>query len=249
MSTAVASSAVEAPPAAVSSVKPVESKLKPGLADILLRSRLTILDILDARGYDVTKYRNIAPSQILTLAEANPRALDIFVPRKTDLAEGQAPAPCDRAVVAHFLTGNIKGKLGGTFRTDIYTPEDLTGNSPITKADDLIIVINEPYNDAFDKTSMEMWQQDKTRMVFFHIKSLVVNPARHVLVPPHRKLTAEEATAAMQRLHVTSKLQLPTIKHFDIQSRVLGLVPGDVVEILRPSPTAGISRVLRVCTA
>ena len=58
------------------------SNLEPGIADILLRSRQTILDILDDRGYDTTPYRNIAPSQILTLAEGTSRALDIVVKKK-----------------------------------------------------------------------------------------------------------------------------------------------------------------------
>lgn len=233
--------------AAGSSAPVAVSNLEPGMADIILRSRQTILDILETRGYDTTVYRNIAPAQILTLAETNPRALDIFVPKRTD-----SDAPCERAVVAHFLNDRILQKARqGAFRREIYdVPADPTGANKINReTDDLIIVVNEPYNDAFDKVGLEMWQQEKARMVFFHIKSLVVNPARHVLVPPHRKLTAEETRVALEKLHVTSKLQLPTIKHFDIQARVLGLVPGDVVEILRPSPTAGTSRVLRVCTA
>jgi len=78
---------------------------------------------------------------------------------------------------------------------------------------------------------------------------VVVHPGRHVLVPPHRKLTPEEAKEEMERFHLTVKSQLPLIKHHDIQSRVLGLVPGDVVEVLRPSPTSGVSRVLRICAA
>jgi DNA-directed RNA polymerase subunit H (RpoH/RPB5) len=224
--------------------KEVKTNLEPGIADILLRSRKTILDILEARGYDVSAYRNIVPSQILTLAESNSRALDIFVPKKED-----SKAPCDRAVVVHLLNDRIKNRLG-TFRRDLYdVPADPTGANKIEKADDVIVLVNEPYSDDFDKTSLYMWQQEKARIVFFHIKSVVVNPADHVLVPRHRKLTAEEAKAEMDRLHVTTKLQLPTIKHFDIQSRVLGLVPGDIVEIMRPSPTAGVARVLRACTA
>jgi DNA-directed RNA polymerase subunit H (RpoH/RPB5) len=222
-----------------------KSNLEPGIADIILRSRKTILDILEDRGYDVTKYRNIVPSQILTLAEGNSRALDIFVPKR----EG-SNAPCERAVIVHILNDRIRNRLG-TWRRDLYdVPADPTGANKITKSDDVIVLLNEPYSEDFDKASLEMWQQpEKARIVFFHIKSVVVNPARHVLVPRHRKLTAEEAKAEMERLHVTSKLQLPTIKHFDIQSRVLGLVPGDIVEILRPSPTAGVARVLRACTA
>ena len=224
--------------------KEVKSNLEPGIADILLRSRKTILDILETRGYNVTAYRNIVPSQILTLAESNSRALDIFVPKQEE-----SKAPCDRAVVVHLLNDRIRNRLG-TWLRDLYkVPADPTGDVKIEKKDDVIVLLNEPYSEDFDKASLDIWQQEKARVVFFHIKSVVVNPSRHVLVPRHRKLTAEEAKMEMDRLHVTSKLQLPTIKHFDIQSRVLGLVPGDIVEILRPSPTAGIARVLRACTA
>jgi DNA-directed RNA polymerase subunit H (RpoH/RPB5) len=73
--------------------------------------------------------------------------------------------------------------------------------------------------------------------------------SRHILVPPHRKLTVEEAKEAIAKLRLTQKSQLPLIKHHDMQSRILGLVPGDIVEVLRPSPTSGVNRVLRICAA
>lgn len=223
----------------------VKSNLDPAVADILLRSRKTILDMLEDRGYDTTIYQNIAPEQILQLAEGNPaRALDIFVPKR----EG-SDAPCVRAVVVYAIYDRIRGKLE-TFTRDIYAiSPDSSKTSMINKSDDLIVIFNEPDGDPFYKSSMQMWQQHKARVTFFHIKSLVVNISKHVLVPPHRKLTAEETTEAMRRLHITSKTQLPLIKHADPQARYLGLVPGDMVEILRPSPTAGEARVLRVCAA
>jgi DNA-directed RNA polymerase subunit H (RpoH/RPB5) len=211
--------------------------LEPGIADILLRSRQTILDILEDRGYDTTIYRNIAPEQILALAEGSPRALDIVVPKRADSA-----SPCDRAVVIYMLQNSIRLKLG-TFTRDIYESD-----TP-TKDDDVIVILNEPYNEAFDKAALQLWQQQKKRMTFFHIKQVVVHLGRHVLVPPHRKLTAEEAKSEMARLHVTQKSQFPLIKHHDIQSRLMGLVPGDLIEIMRPSPTAGVARILRICAA
>lgn len=228
----------------VASVAPTKSNLEPGVADILLRSRQTILDMLEERGYDTTVYRNIAPDQVLALAEGHSRALDIFVPKR----EG-SNAPCDRAVVVYVLQDRIRQKLG-TFKRDIYdVPPDSSGANEVRRTDDLVVIFNEPENDAFYKTALQMWQAEKARMTFFHIKSLVVNISKHVLVPPHRKLTAEEGAAEMARLHVTNKTQLPLIKHADPQARYLGLVPGDMVEILRPSPTAGIARVLRICAA
>jgi DNA-directed RNA polymerase subunit H len=221
------------------------SNLEPGVADILIRSRQTILDILEERGYDVTPYRNIAPDQILALAESSGARtpLDIVVKKVAD-----GVAPCERAVVVYQISDRaIRGRLGTTFLRDLYDVD--VGGITVTKKDDLIVLINEPYNEAFDKAALQMWQTEKARLTFFHIKQVVVHPGRHVLVPPHRKLTPDEAKEAMARLHVKEKTQLPLIKHHDVQARVMGLVPGDVVEIQRPSPTAGISRFLRICSA
>jgi len=221
------------------------STIDPTIADILIRSRETLLDILEERGYDATVYRNISPDQILTLATGNTRALDVFVPKK----EGSA-APCDRAVIVYQLQDRIRSRLG-TFTRDIYEEHpDKTGANAVRPTDDVIVVLNEPAeHEAFGKVSLQLWQAKKARMVFFHIKQVVVHPGRHRLVPPHRKMSAEEAKEAVDRLHITQKSMLPLIKHHDIQARVLGLVPGDMVEVLRPSPTAGEARVLRICAA
>ena len=216
--------------------------LEPGIADILIRSRQTLLEILEDRGYDTTPYRNIAPDQLVTLATGHPRALDIVVNKRTD-----STAPCERAFVVYSLQQSLRLRLA-TFTRDIFS--ELTGTAnEVRRDDDIIVIVNEPYNEAFDKASLQMWQQQKVRMVFFHIKQVVVNLSRHVLVPPHRKMTVDEGKAVMERLHVTQKSQLPLIKHHDIQARIMGLVPGDLVEIRRPSPTAGEAVVYRMCTA
>lgn len=211
--------------------------VEPSIADILIRSRQTILDILEERGYDPLPYRNIAPEQILTLAQGPAPALNIILKKKPDSA-----APCERAAVIYILQDRIRLRLG-TFTRDIYDINELT------KADDIIVLVNEPWHEIFDKTSLQMWQAQKARVTFFHIKQVVVHPGKHVLVPPHRKLNAEEAKGEMTRWSVTQKSQFPLIKHSDIQAKLLGLVPGDVVEILRPSPTSGVARVLRICAA
>ena len=211
--------------------------VEPAIADILIRSRQTILDIMEDRGYDPLPYRNIAPEQILTLAEGSSRALDMVLKKKPD-----SKAPCERAVVVYGLQDRLRPRLV-TFTRDIYEENEFT------KADDILVVVNEPWHDLFDKTSLQMWQTQKARITFFHIKQVVVHPGRHVLVPPHRKLNADEAKIEMARWSVTQKSQFPLIKHSDVQAKLLGLVPGDVVEILRPSPTSGIARVLRICAA
>ena len=212
--------------------------LEPSIADLLLRSRQTILDILEDRGYDTTPYRNIAPDQILTLASKNCRALDIVVKRRPE-----GTASCERAYVLYTLQQPIRLRLA-TFTRDIFDEKDGPQHG-----DDIIVILNETYNEVFDKTALQMWQQKKERMTFFHLKQIVVHLGRHSLVPPQRRLTTDESKAEMARLYLNQKSQLPLIKHSDIQARILGLVPGDIVEYLRPSPTAGVARVLRICAA
>jgi DNA-directed RNA polymerase subunit H (RpoH/RPB5) len=213
-------------------------------ADIIIRSRQTILDILEERGYYTMPYRNIAGDQILTLAEGHSRALDIVVKKRPD-----SEAPCERAVVIYSIQDRTRSRLDTTLRSFYMEPSaSLTGNA-VSKKDDLIVILNEPYHEVFDKAAAAAWQNERSRLTFFHIKQLVVHPGRHVLVPPHRKLSLEEARAELERLHIGTRSQLPLIKHHDIQARVLGLVPGDIIEVLRPSPTAGVARILRVCAA
>lgn len=213
-------------------------------ADIIIRSRQTILDILEERGYDTAPYRSIAADQLLVLASGFPRALDIVVKRRAD-----SDAPCERAVVTYTIQTRIRLRLETTLKSFYEEPVASLAGNAISKKDDLIVILNEPYHEVFDKAAATAWQSERSRITFFHIKQVVVHPGKHVLVPPHRKLSADEAKAELERLHITTRSQLPLIKHHDIQARVLGLVPGDIVEVLRPSATAGVARVLRVCAA
>ena len=219
--------------------------MDPETADILIRSRFTILQILEDRGYNTTEYRNISPDQILELAsgttENGNKALDIAVPARPD-----GPATCPDAVVIYQIVDRLRTHLN-TYLRDLYDPA--VRKDALKYSTDVIILLNEPYNEAFDKAALQMWQTNKGRLTFFHIKQVVVHLGRHEMVPPHRKLTPEEARAELERWRITQRSQLPLIKHHDIQSRILGLVPGDIVEVLRPSATAGVSRVLRICAA
>lgn len=80
----------------------------------------------------------------------------------------------------------------------------------------------------------------------FDLRELQYNVARHALVPCHRKITAAEADAVLTRYNAR-KSQLPTILRSDAMARYLGLVSGDVVEITRTSPAAGLHVLYRHC--
>ena len=60
----------------------------------------------------------------------------------------------------------------------------------------------------------------------------------HFLVPKHRVLSPEEAKHVLEKYRVQPH-QLPYILVSDPVVKAIGAKPGDIIEIIRDSPTAG----------
>ena len=65
-------------------------------------------------------------------------------------------------------------------------------------------------------------------------------PRKHLLVPEHFKLTDKEKEVVLERYHISLK-ELPKIKKNDPAIDHLNVKEGDVIKIVRESPTAGES--------
>jgi len=65
-----------------------------------------------------------------------------------------------------------------------------------------------------------------------------INVMEHYLVPKHRVLSREEAEQVLKKYGITP-YQLPYILVSDPVVKALGAKPGDIIEIIRDSPTAG----------
>ncbi|UCE43615.1 MAG: DNA-directed RNA polymerase subunit H [Candidatus Bathyarchaeota archaeon] len=63
---------------------------------------------------------------------------------------------------------------------------------------------------------------------------------KHELVPKHEILTKEEVEELQERYRI-APYQIPRIKVSDPAARMIGARPGDIVRIIRKSPTAGRS--------
>ncbi|MDH5815563.1 MAG: DNA-directed RNA polymerase subunit H [Candidatus Nezhaarchaeota archaeon] len=60
----------------------------------------------------------------------------------------------------------------------------------------------------------------------------------HELVPKHILLTKEERKQLLEQLKIRPE-QLPWIRASDPVAKLIGAKPGDIVKIIRKSPTAG----------
>jgi DNA-directed RNA polymerase subunit H (RpoH/RPB5) len=144
----------------------------------------------------------------------------------------------------------IKYHLGKSLRpVNIYDyVEDLfTLEEVLQKKDDLIVIMKDEPNETIRKTLMDIWEKDGIFITVINIKRLQYNIMNHQLVPPHIVLSAEEAKQVKQKFNIHDDSQIPDISRFSPVSQVIGLRPGELCRIERPSKTAIKAEFYRIC--
>ncbi len=203
--------------------------------DTVYRSRMTLLDLLEARGYDVDKYRKFSPAEISVAIEDFP-SLSFKATKRDD-----ATKVCD------VRYAKVSRQKLETFFDDI--PDEEVANTEV------IVMMMEDLSDAHHLIALRNYMKNKRgkdyklRVSFFNIQKIVVNPLKHVLVPKHEIVPQEEHKQLLESLYTTSKSKLPEIKfHLDPITRCIGAVPGDIIKITRPSQSAGETVMYRICS-
>ena len=211
--------------------------------DVLFRSRKTLLKLLAMRGSATKQYEKFGPIEIAAMAAASlgTAGTGAFRMSLERPAEGQSITKCR----VEYSINRIKNRIPGFL--DALTEE---GNeAAITPEDtELIVILLEPVVETFHIASMNALATKSLHVSFFQAHTIVNNPLEHVLVPKHDVLPSSEHAAFLADNKIKSKANLPLIKfHEDMIARVIGLLPGDIVKITRPSPSAGEYISYRVC--
>jgi DNA-directed RNA polymerase subunit H (RpoH/RPB5) len=207
--------------------------------DILYRSRKTLLEILKEDGYDTKNYENFGPWEIEAMVAGGLPALTMDLKRGAD----GAAQPIQRCLVVYSLQ-KLKQRLSGFL--SILKNDTEPKVDPATT--EIVVVVLEDVADVFHAAALNEWVSEKQRIRFFKAHNLLFDPRTHVLVPKHTKMPAEEHAEFLKQHYIRSKTNLPFIKfHEDMIARIMGLVPGDIVKITRPSPASGVYDMYRVC--
>ena len=111
----------------------------------------------------------------------------------------------------------------------------------------MFIVVKDEVNETLLNLLKHIWEQDKIFIVIQNIKRLQFNILKHVLVPPHRIMKNSEVQIVRKRYNVMEDTQFPDISRFDPVAQAIGIRPGQVCEIIRPSKTAISANYYRIC--
>jgi DNA-directed RNA polymerase subunit H len=146
----------------------------------------------------------------------------------------------------------VKYHLGKTLRVeniqdyidDLFHIEKALNN----KTDTLIIVIKQEINQTLMNILNEFWDKNKVFIIIFTLERLLFNILQHQYVPKHTILNEDEKTEVLKKFNIINVKQLPDISRFDPVAQAIGMRPGDICCIERPSKTAIISKYYRYCT-
>ncbi len=201
------------------------------LLDYLFRSRTTILEMLEMRGYNVDAYRSFSLQEIRLAAEND--TLNMFIANDRG----------GHAIVHYHIMGKFSKNV-----MEYEVKQNLNEHSStrISSGDEIIFIVAEPISETLEKATKS--RIDGVYVQVFHLPTIVINYTKHELVPYHRRVPETEHEALLKKLHIASKSSMATIKYNeDAIAKFIGLKPGDIVEIHRKSETAGLYLYYRHC--
>jgi len=203
----------------------------------IYKSRGTLLEQLEEKGYDVSEYLRFNINEIDAML-ANDQ-LDMLIKHP----ENQRKVYIKYYFTNKQTTRQIRPATLDEIIEDLYTIEEI-----MTKEDTLIVVIDDEPNDTILARMRYLYDRDGIFVIIHNIKRLQFNILKHELVPSMRVLTEKE-TQDFQRKYNLKDLtkDLPEISRFDPQALAVGVRPGQVCKIGRDSATALYYEYYRVC--
>lgn len=197
----------------------------------IYNSRKTIIDLLEAQKYDVSQYKDFGINDVNTLLQT--KQMDMLLKKTT----------MDKSVyVKYHLAKSLRPVNIFEYIEDLFTLEEV-----LTKKDDIIVIMKDEPNETIRKTLTDIWEKEGIFIIVINIKRLQYNILNHQLVPEHIVLTAEEASEVKRKYNIHDDSQIPDISRFSPVSQVIGLRPGELCRIYRPSKTAIKAEFYRIC--
>jgi len=208
----------------------------------IYKSRIVLLDLMKKQGYVSSEYEGFSVNEINTMKTNN--QLDMILEKNKTVGENDGPNYESRKIyIKYYLAKALRPNNLQEMIDDLFTVEEV-----LTKKDTLMIVVKDEINETLTNTVKHIWESEKIFIVIQPLKRLQFNILNHILVPPHRILDEIEKINIKKRYNVMTDGHFPDISRFDPVAQAIGIRPGEVCEIIRPSKTAISAPYYRICS-
>ena len=207
------------------------------LTSAVYKSRGILLKQMQSQGYDVGDYSGFSVNEVNTMKTNN--QLDMILEK---LDEDPATKTKSKIYIRYYLAKALRPANLQEMIDDLFMVEEV-----LKKSDTLLIVVKDEMNETLINTLKHIWEQDKIFIIIQSLKRLQFNILEHMLVPPHRILSTPETIQIRSRYNIMHDGQFPDISRFDPVAQAIGIRPGQVCEIIRPSKTAISAPYYRIC--
>jgi DNA-directed RNA polymerase subunit H (RpoH/RPB5) len=204
----------------------------------IYNSRKIILELMEKQGYNVNDYCNFSVSEVNSMKQNN--QLDMLLETSDDKINNENPKK--KIYIRYYLNVRPAAKNIQEMIDDLFILTET-----LQKTDTLFIIIKDDPNETLINELKHIWESEGIFIVIESIKRLQFNILNHSLVPPHRVLLNSEVKDIMKKYNITDVVQIPDISRFDPVARAIGLRPGQVCHIVRPSKTAIEANYYRIC--
>lgn len=166
--------------------------------------------------------------------------LDMMIEKRTKISDNEEEVK--KIYVKYYLAKSLRPNNLEEMVDDLFNIEEI-----LTKSDTLHVVVKDEVNDTLQAQLRHIWERDGIFIIIHPLKRLQYNVLEHILVPTHRVLTNAEKIEIMRKYNIMKDEEFPDLQRFDPVAKAIGIRPGEVCEILRPSKTAVTAPYYRIC--
>ena len=207
------------------------------LISTVYTSRNIILDLMGKQGYNIEDYSNFSINEVNSMKQNN--QLDMLLEKKE---ENPVTKRKNKIYIRYYLGKTIRPSNLQEMIDDLFNLEEI-----LKKEDTLFIIIKDENNETLTNELKHIWETDGIFIVIENIKRLQFNILEHEIQPKFDIVPESKVVEIMQKYNITDKIQFPDISRFDPVSRAIGLRPGQLCHISRPSKTAIKADYYRIC--
>lgn len=205
----------------------------------IYNSRKVILELMQRQGFNISEYANFSISEINAMKQNN--QLDMLL-ETNPIPSDEKKINGNKVYIRYYLAKTIRPTNIQEMIDDLFVLTET-----LKKNDTLYIIIKDNVNETLINELKHIWERDGIFIVIENIKCLQFNILKHVLVPEHIIIEEAEVNNIMKKYNITDKVQFPDISRFEPVARAIGLRPGQICRIIRPSKTAITTDYYRIC--